>query len=268
MDKVDIGFFCPQKQMPTRNHYKTMVLSDIHLGSKNSKIAELLIFLKYNTCDMLVLNGDIIDGWQLKKGEKWKKKYTRFFRVILKMTEKYNTEVVYLRGNHDDFLDHLIPFIFGDIWIVKNHIHYSKGKKYFILHGDILDPVANNFRWLQKLGFMNYGFTLWLNKVYNYIQTKKGLPRYSLAHTIQKQKYKDEEYIYNYERELVRLARKKECDGVICGHSHHPSIKQFGDITYMNSGDWVDSLSALVEDHAGKWKIVYYKDIISEEQFT
>jgi len=245
-----------------------MVLSDIHMGSKNSKISELLIFLKYNTCDMLILNGDIIDGWQLKKGEKWKKKYTRFFRLILKMTEKHNTELVYLRGNHDSFLDHIIPFIYDDIWVVKSHIHYSKGKKYLILHGDIFDPIVNNMRWLSNLGLSNYSFTLWLNKIYNLIVSKRDKVHFSLSKTINEQPVKAKEYIFNYEQDLVKLARKKECDGVICGHIHHPAITQYDDITYMNSGDWVDSMSALTEDYKGNWKVVNYSDIIKDEHFS
>ncbi|HEY4785600.1 MAG TPA: UDP-2,3-diacylglucosamine diphosphatase [Bacteroidales bacterium] len=246
--------------MANRNHHKTMVLSDIHLGSKNSKISELLSFLKYNTCDMLILNGDIIDGWKLRNGTKWKKKYTRFFRVLLKMVEKRKTEVVYVRGNHDDFLDHIIPFIYADFWVVRTHIHYSKGKRYLVLHGDVFDPVSNNLRWLTKLGIANYSFSLWINKIYNYFRTHIGLPHFSLSHTIQKHELKGKEHIFNYERELVKLARKKNCDGVICGHIHCPAIKQYEDVTYMNSGDWVDSMSALVEDYKGNWEIVNYSE--------
>jgi len=246
--------------MPSRNHYKTMVLSDVHMGSKNSKVTELLEFLKYNTCDMLILNGDIIDGWQLKKGEKWKKKYTRFFRMVLKMMEKNSTEVVYLRGNHEDFLDHIIPFIYEDIWVVNDHIHYSMGKKYLILHGDVFDPVANNLQWLSKLGIFNYNFTLRLNKVYKFFRTRSSSRRNSLSRTINEQSTDAEEIIVNFERDLVKLARKKDCDGVICGHIHHPGIRQHDEIAYMNSGDWVDSLSALVEDYKGNWNIVHYSD--------
>ncbi len=241
-----------------------MVLSDIHLGDKNSKIAELLEFLKFNTCDMLILNGDIIDGWRLKSGEKWKKKYTRFFRVVLKMMEKHHTEVVYLRGNHEDFLDYIIPFIYEDIWVVKNHIHYSKGKKYLVLHGDIFDPIANNLRWFSKLGLANFAFTLWLNKVYCYFKTLQGKSPFSLSHAIHEQADKAEEYIFNYQNELVKLARKKNCDGVICGHIHHPAITQYDDVTYMNSGDWIESMSALVEDYKGNWNILHYTDVMKD----
>ncbi len=252
--------------MLIRNHYKTIVLSDIHLGTKNSAAKEVARFLKSNTCESLILNGDIIDGWQLRKGGKWKKKHTRFFRVVLKMMEKHNTDVVYLRGNHDDFLDNIIPFIFGDIWIVKDHIHYSNGKKYYVIHGDIFDAITTNFRWLAKLGDIGYTLLLWINKLYNNYRLRKGLPYYSLSQAI-KQKVKSAvSYISDYEKELVKLAKSKGCDGVICGHIHHPVITMYGDIVYMNSGDWVESLSALVEDFKGQWKIIYYSDIAKDAE--
>jgi len=243
-----------------RNHYKTIVLSDIHLGSKNSKAKEVVRYLKKNTCDTLILNGDIIDGWQLKKGAKWKKRHTRFFRTVLKMMEKHKTKVNYIRGNHDDFLDNIVPFMFGDIHIVNEMVYESKGKKYLIIHGDIFDAITTNFRWLAMLGDIGYNLLLWVNKIYNNRRIRKGLPYYSLSQVV-KQKVKGAvSYISNYEKELVKLARKKDCDGIICGHIHHPAITQYNDITYMNSGDWVESLTALVENYKGKWEIINYTD--------
>lgn len=247
-----------------RKHHKTIVISDVHLGSRHARVDELTSFLKANTCEVLILNGDIIDGWQFKKGRKWKKKYTRLFRIVLRMIEKHSTEVVYIRGNHDDFLDNIIPFIHDDIWIVKNHIHYSKGKKYLVLHGDIFDPIANNFRWLLRLGFANYGFALWVNRVFNYMHEFNGLPRFSLSRVIKQKAYKKYQYISDYEKELVKQAREKGCHGVICGHIHEPSIVQHEDVVYMNSGDWVDSMSALVEDYKGNWNIVRYAETNSK----
>jgi UDP-2,3-diacylglucosamine pyrophosphatase LpxH len=243
-----------------RNHYKTIVLSDIHLGSINSKAKEVVRFLNKNTCQTLILNGDIIDGWQLKKGGKWKKQHTRFFRIVLKMIEKNKTKVIYLRGNHDDFLDNIVPFTFNDISIIKEFVLERKGKKYLVLHGDIFDAITTNLKWLAMLGDIGYTFLLWVNKIYNNRRIRKGLPYFSLSQAV-KQKVKSAvSYISNYETELVKLARKKGCSGVICGHIHHPAITQYDDIVYMNSGDWIESLTALVETYKGKWKIVYYSD--------
>lgn len=251
--------------MLQRNHFKTIVVSDIHLGTTNSKAKEVVRFLKNNTCDTLILNGDIIDGWQLRKGGQWKKKHTRFFRVILKMIEKYNTKVIYVRGNHDDFLDHILPFEFAGISIVKDYIYESFNKRYLVIHGDIFDAITTNLRWLAKLGDTGYTFLLWINKLYNNYRVKRGLPYYSLSQVV-KQKVKSAvSYISDYETELVKIARKKECAGVICGHIHHPAMIQYDDVLYLNSGDWVESLTAIVEDYQGNWKILNYADLANEE---
>jgi len=248
------------------NHYKTIVISDIHLGTKNSKAKEVVRFLKPNTCEKLILNGDIIDGWQLQKGSKWRKKHTRFFRVILKMLDKSEIDIIYVRGNHDDFLDNLLPLEFNRLSLVNEHYHYSGGKKYFVIHGDIFDTITTNLRWLAKLGDIGYTFLLWVNKIYNNRRIKKGLPYFSLSQYV-KQKVKSAvSYISDFEKELVDLAKSKNCSGVICGHIHHPAITQYGDLVYMNSGDWVESLSALVEDFNGNWKIIYYSDLLIEEE--
>jgi UDP-2,3-diacylglucosamine pyrophosphatase LpxH len=252
--------------MLKENHYKTIIISDVHLGTKNSKAKELVRYLKKNTCDRLILNGDIIDSWRLKRSGKWKKKHTRFVRVVIKMMQKIKTEVIYVRGNHDDFLDTMIPMEIGNFTIKKDYILQSNGKKFYITHGDVFDSITTNLKWLAKLGDVGYTFLLWLNKVYNNRRIKKGLPYYSLSQSI-KQKVKSAvSYISDFEKELVKLAEYKNCDGIICGHIHHPSIAQYGSITYMNSGDWVESLSALVEDFDGNWKIINYTDLVEEER--
>ncbi|NBC82986.1 MAG: UDP-2,3-diacylglucosamine diphosphatase [Bacteroidetes bacterium] len=247
-------------------HYKTIVVSDVHLGTKGSKAKELVRFLKKNSCDKLILNGDIIDAWQLKRSGKWKKKHTRFFKVVLKMIEKSNTSVIYTRGNHDDFLDNVLPLQIGSLSIQKDYVHYSNGKKYWVLHGDVFDSITTNLKWLAKLGDIGYTFLLWVNKIYNNRRVKKGLPYYSLSQTI-KQKVKSAvSYISDFEKTLVDLAKAKGYDGVICGHIHHPSIVNCNGIEYLNSGDWVETLSALVEDEDGNWKIVYYTDFLEQEK--
>jgi len=241
-------------------HYKTIVISDIHLGMSDSKAKELVRFLKKNICNKLILNGDIIDGWRLRRGGEWKKKHTRFFRVVLKMIERHGTEVIYTRGNHDDFLDNFIPFTAGRFSIVKDYIYESHNRKYWVLHGDVFDSITTHWRWLAKLGDIGYNLLLWTNKIYNNNRIRKGLPYYSLSKDI-KQKVKTAvSYFSDFEKELASMATVKGMDGVICGHIHHPSIATYNNIIYMNSGDWVESLSALVEDHEGNWKIIYYTE--------
>ncbi|OGL42326.1 MAG: UDP-2,3-diacylglucosamine hydrolase [Candidatus Schekmanbacteria bacterium RBG_13_48_7] len=248
-----------------RTHHKTIVISDVHIGTTNSKSNELVRFLKHNSCDKLILNGDIFDGWRLRKSGKWKKKHTSLLKIFLKLIQKSKTHVVYVRGNHDDFLDVIIPLTFGNLSIKKDYIHVSNGKKYYVCHGDVFDAVTSNLRWLAQLGDLGYTLLLWINKIYNNWRLKRGLPYYSLSQAI---KYKVKvavSRISDFEKELVALTRSRKCEGVICGHIHHPSIQYFDDILYLNSGDWVESLSALVEDMYGNWKIIYYEDITEDK---
>lgn len=250
-----------------KTHYKTIVVSDVHLGTKNSKAKELVRFIRNNSCDRLILNGDIIDGWQLRKnGKKWKKKHTRFIRLVMKMIEKVDTEIIYVRGNHDDFLDHFIPFSFGNLSIVRDYEFTSNGKQFYVCHGDIFDAITTQFGWIAKLGDVGYTFLLWLNKVYNNRRMRKGLPYYSLSQEIKAKVKSAVSYISDFEKELVKVARHRGCHAVICGHIHHPAIENYDNVLYLNSGDWVESLSALVEDKNGNWSIIYYRDWASESE--
>ena len=245
--------------MKTEKQYKTVIISDVHLGSEGSKAKEVTAFLKSITCEKLILNGDIIDGWQLKKGGSWKKKHTAFFRTILKMIENYDTKVVYLRGNHDDFLDQIIPFAFGKSFSIQRDCIISSGKKHFLItHGDIFDSVTSHFKWLAYLGDIGYTFLLAINKLYNQYRAWRGLSYYSFSQMI-KQKVKDAvNYVSDFEEKLVELAKANNCEGIICGHIHKPDIRQIENITYMNSGDWVESMTALVEDYEGNWELFHY----------
>ncbi|MEX0966284.1 MAG: UDP-2,3-diacylglucosamine diphosphatase [Bacteroidia bacterium] len=245
--------------MKNRKFYKTIVISDLHLGTNGSKAEELVAFLRKFRCSNLILNGDIIDGWQLKKYGAWKKKHTAFFRQVLKMIEKDNTRVIYLRGNHDDFLDQVIPFQVGNFSIQREFIYESCGNKYLVVHGDVFDAVMNNLKWIAKLGDIGYTFLLWLNKLYNQYRSYRGLPYYSLSQQIKLRVKSAVNFISDYEKQLAEVAKAQRCNGIICGHIHQPAIKQFPGVLYLNSGDWVESLTALVETEQGKWEILHYK---------
>jgi UDP-2,3-diacylglucosamine pyrophosphatase LpxH len=241
--------------------YKTIIISDLHLGTKGSKALEVVEFLNAFSCELLILNGDIIDGWQLKKKGIWHKKHTNFFRKILKIISKNKTKVIYLRGNHDDFLDQIIPLNIGQNFrIQRDYILDSGGKKYFVTHGDIFDSITSHMKWLAYLGDFGYTLLLSINKLYNQHRLKKGLPYYSLSQVIKQKVKMAVSYISDFEEKLSELAIAKNCEGIICGHIHQPAIRQINGITYMNSGDWVESLSALVEDHSHQWTIKYYND--------
>lgn len=245
--------------MTESKHHKTIVLSDIHLGSKWSKAKEATRYLKQNTCDTLILCGDIIDGWQLMRGRKgkWRKRHSNFIKLLLDI--QHRTEIIYIRGNHDDFLDRILPLTFQNIRIVKDHIHTSAGKRFYVLHGDVFDLVTSKYSWLSKVGDVGYSLLMWLNKKYNDRRLKSGLPYYSLSREIKKKVKASVSYISDYEKHIVEIARKKKCEGVICGHIHHPEKMYYDEILYLNSGDWVESMSALTEDYDGNWEVVFYK---------
>jgi UDP-2,3-diacylglucosamine pyrophosphatase LpxH len=249
-----------QNQKPvSKTTYRTIVLSDIHLGTSASKAKEVCKFLSNHKCETLILNGDIIDGWQLRKSGVWKKKHTRFFRMVLKRAGK-GTKVIYIRGNHDDFLDEVLPFKLGNFSIQRDYIHESNGKRYFVVHGDIFDTVTTKLKWIAKLGDVSYTFLLWVNKHYNRWRERNGKPYYSLSQVIKAKVKGAVSFISDFEEQLSAVAKIKHCDGVICGHIHTPADKYIGDIHYLNSGDWVESLTALAETEEGEWKLIYYTD--------
>lgn len=239
--------------------YRTIVISDVHLGTSGSKAREATAFLKRYSCERLILNGDIIDGWQLKKYGNWKKKHTAFLRAVLKCIEKNDTKVYYLRGNHDDFLDQFIPFSIGSNFQILRELSIESGsQKYYISHGDVFDLVTKKAKWLAHIGDAGYTFLLWLNKRYNNYRRSQGKPYYSLSQKVKKSIKLAVNYVSDYEENLAEMARSKGCDGIICGHIHQPAIKQLNEITYMNSGDWVENMSALTEDFEGNWDMLFY----------
>jgi UDP-2,3-diacylglucosamine pyrophosphatase LpxH len=249
--------------MYNQKFYSTIVISDVHLGTEHSKTRELTDFLRTVNCNTLIMNGDIIDGWHLQKGGKWKKEHTDLIKVIMKMMENHNTEVVYVRGNHDDFIDHLAPFKFNNIEIVKDYIHQKNGKKYYVVHGDVFDSITSKMVWLAKLGDVGYTFLLWINRIYNIYRLKKGMPYFSLSQSI-KQKVKSAvSYISDYENELVALAKSRHADGIICGHIHQSADRMIDGIHYLNSGDWVETMSALLEHEDGSWEVYTHNKAVS-----
>lgn len=248
-----------------KTFYKTIVLSDIHLGIKASKAKEVVHFLKHHKCETLILNGDIIDGWQLRKSGKWQKQHSNFFKHIIGLTSKNKCKIIYIRGNHDDFLEEIMPLKIGNFSIRKYYIHYGVHNKYFVTHGDIFDNITTKLKWIAKLGDVGYTFLLYVNRHYNAYREKRGMPYYSLSQIIKAKVKSAVSFISDYETELVKVAKARKCHGVICGHIHQPAIKTIDGIEYLNSGDWVESLTALVEDIEGNWKIIHYQDWLSQQ---
>ena len=254
-----------QRRLTSRKKLKvrSLILSDIHLGTPDSKAREVVEVMKHIECEFLYLNGDIIDGWALKRGAKWKKSHTKVMRVFLKKMESERTKVVYLRGNHDDFLDRILPFTIGGLEIIKEHIHISAtGKKYLVVHGDGFDSVSTRFKWIAGLGAVCYDFLLGVNRFYNWFRKLRGKEYFSLSKYMKSKVKSAVSFVDNYEEQLQALAKVKKCDGIICGHIHTPANKEINGVHYLNSGDWVETLSCIVEYEDGEFEVLYYEDIL------
>jgi UDP-2,3-diacylglucosamine pyrophosphatase LpxH len=237
--------------------YKTIVLSDIHLGSAYSRALDVVEFLKENECEKLILNGDIIDGWALKMGSTWTDEHMKCVRKILKTAK--SSEVHWIRGNHDDFLHDFIPLKLASVSIEEDITHVGiNGKKYLVLHGDIFDVFVNDMKWLAKLGSIGYDICLWLNKWYNRYREWRGFEYFSLSKVIKDSVKQATKYVGEFEHHMIEHAKKLGYDGVICGHIHKAEIREVDGIEYLNSGDWVESKTALVEDYDGKWSIINF----------
>jgi UDP-2,3-diacylglucosamine pyrophosphatase LpxH len=241
-------------------HVRTVILSDIHLGTPHSKAEEVTHFLKHTRCDRLILNGDIIDGWRLRRGDPWTKSHTKFVRRVLTMVQKRDTEVVYLRGNHDDFIGRLLPMQFETLRLVEDHILETARGRYLVLHGDVFDGVVKNMVFLAHLGDMGYALLLRLNRAYNWFRRLRGKEYFSLSQAIKARVKQAVSFIGKFEDQVAALARERGCVGVICGHIHTPADKMIGDIHYLNSGDWVESLTAILEHHDGRFELITYKE--------
>ncbi len=235
---------------------RTVIISDVHLGTPDSKVREVNHFLRHTRSAKLILNGDIIDAWQLKRSGQWTKAHTRFIRIILKKLEKRDTEVVYLRGNHDDILASFLPLDFEGLCIVEDHVHENPRGRYLVLHGDVFDTVTKNFVWLAHVGDWGYRILLQLNRAYNAWRAWRGQEYWSLSKAIKARVKEAVSHVSNFEAHIAQLAHERGCTGVICGHIHTAADKMIGDIHYLNSGDWVESLTAIVEHWDGRFELV------------
>lgn len=227
-------------------------MSDLHLGARQSQTEKILYFLENNKATKIILNGDIIDGWALKGNGKWTKDCTMVFRKFLKMSET-GVDVIWLRGNHDDFLKDFIPFKLNNINILRKYVHHGvDGRKYFCFHGDVLDFVIMEVRWLAVIGGYSYDMVIKFNTIYNKIRKWFNLPYHSLANTIKQSVKGAINFVSDFETNAIALTKQKGYDVAVCGHIHQPKIE----VDYMNSGDFCENSTCLVEDFDGNWKII------------
>ncbi len=249
----------PHTHCTDRTHHRSIWISDVHLGTSGAKAELLCDFLKYNSCDTLYLVGDIIDGWRMKTRAYWPQEHVNLIRRILTCAKK-GTKIVYITGNHDEFLRRYSGMSFGNIHLVDEYIHHSpNGKKYWVVHGDAFDAVVFNKKWLVVIGDVAYDSLLKVNVWFNRARNTLGMGYWSLSSYLKNKVRNAFSIISNYEAILVRECRKRDLNGVICGHIHHPDVKEIDGIQYANCGDWVESCSALVEDKEGNLEIIKWQ---------
>ena len=239
--------------------YRTLCLSDIHLGTRGCKAEYLTDFLRHVQCRKLYLVGDIIDMWSLRKGGwYWSDTHNEVVRRILAMARE-GTEVIYIPGNHDDWLRGHLGTEFNGIRLAKHDLHTAAdGRRYLVLHGDEFDTLIVSNRWLHQLGSLTYDTLLEINRRLNLARKSLGYPYWSLAGFLKSRVKNAVRYITEFENALLRNARRQRLDGVICGHIHHPRLHHEAGCLYANCGDWVENCTALVEDDEGAWSLIHW----------
>lgn len=242
--------------------YQAVIISDLHLGTKDSKAEEFIEFLDNHPTDLLILNGDIIDGWAINRGSKWKKQHTKVISKLLKLSNK--TQIIWIRGNHDEFIQEFIGMHFGGIEIREDYrltiqrwveSDVFRNESYYVFHGDVVDVFITKYKWLSKIGAVGYDFALTLNRWYNNYRKWRKLPYQSISQKIKVGVKAATNYINDFEITALSMATKKGCDGAICGHIHQPEDRIINGKRYINSGDWIENMSAILIDSNGNIKI-------------
>jgi UDP-2,3-diacylglucosamine pyrophosphatase LpxH len=244
-----------------RHRFRSIFISDVHLGTSNCKAAQLLEFLRVTECDYLYLVGDIIDGWQLKRRWFWNQAHNDVIQKVLRKARK-GTKVVYIAGNHDEMARHFLGLAFGGIDICDETVHTTMdGRRLLVFHGDLFDAVIQRARWLALAGDHLYVFTLRLNRWFNRLRGQLGLPYWSLSQFLKHKVKNAVSYINDFECAVAGEARRRGLDGVVCGHIHQAEMRDIDGVLYCNDGDWVESLSSLVETQDGQLKVLHWDDI-------
>ncbi len=240
--------------------YRTGWISDIHLGTRGSKAEAVLEFIRIHNFETLYLVGDILDIWALRRGIFWPQTHNDVIQKLLRAARK-GTRMIYIPGNHDEFIDGFLGH-YGSVEIMKNDIHVTAdGKRIFIMHGHELDTVVQNLGWLAHVGDLGYKVLLRLNGVVNFFRKRFGMGYWSLSAYVKNEVKNVVSFIGKFEEAVVRYAQDQGVQAVLCGHIHHPAMRQIGDIEYLNCGDWVESCTALVETHDGTIELLQFPPI-------
>ncbi|MBU1443394.1 MAG: UDP-2,3-diacylglucosamine diphosphatase [Gammaproteobacteria bacterium] len=241
---------------PPAKHYRTLWISDLHLGTPGCQALALLDFLKRTECDTLFLVGDVIDGWQLRRQWYWPQSHNDVIQKLLRKARK-GTRVIFIPGNHDEFARKYLDHSFGGIEVAEEWVHETAdGRRLWVVHGDLFDGVIQCAKWLAHVGDSLYEFTLKLNRHLNSLRARLGLPYWSLSKYLKAKVKRAVSYVGDFENALAKEARKRGLQGVVCGHIHHAELRDIDGILYANDGDWVESLTALAEHADGTLEIL------------
>ena len=243
------------------HRYRSIWISDIHLGTRGCKAEFLLDFLRHTDSDFLYLVGDIVDGWRLRKSWYWVQSHNDVIQKILRKARK-GTKVFYIPGNHDEWLRNWVDLQLGGVELVQDALHVTAdGRRLLVLHGDDFDGIVRYAKWLALLGDGAYELSLKLNHYYNLVRRRFGYSYWSLSAYLKSKVKNAVQFVSEYADAIVDEARRRHVDGVVCGHIHQAEIRTIGGVLYCNDGDWVESCSALVEHFDGRLEIVRWVEL-------
>ncbi|MBI1208816.1 MAG: UDP-2,3-diacylglucosamine diphosphatase [Azospirillum sp.] len=246
-------------------YYRTIWISDVHLGTRGSKADLLLDFLKYNESEYLYLVGDIVDGWRLKRSWYWPQAHNDVVQKILRRARK-GVKVFYIPGNHDEAAREYLGVQFGGVTVCNEIVHTTAdGRRFLIIHGDQFDAVVKYAKWLALIGDHAYVVLLGINTWLNFVRRKLGFTYWSISAYLKHKAKSAVEYIGNYETALADEAKRRQVDGVICGHIHNAEMRDMEGVLYCNDGDWVESCTALVEYETGVLEIINWAEVVRRQ---
>lgn len=244
--------------MPSTHHYRTIWISDIHLGTRGCKADFLLDFLRHTESEFLYLVGDIVDGWRLRKSWYWAQNHNDVIQKVLRKARK-GTKVIYIPGNHDEWLRDYTDHHFGGVLVVSEAVHITAdNKRLLVIHGDAFDTVVRYARWLALLGDGAYDLTLRLNNLFNRARRHLGYPYWSLSAYLKSRVKNAVQFVSDYAHAIAAEGHRRNVDGIVCGHIHQAEIRDMNGVLYCNDGDWVESCSALVEHFDGRLEILHW----------
>jgi UDP-2,3-diacylglucosamine pyrophosphatase LpxH len=243
-------------EAPASRRFRTLFISDVHLGARGCQAGLFLNFLRDHDAETIYLVGDIVDGWRMRSSWYWPQAHNDVVQKLLRKARK-GARMIYIPGNHDEFLRDYYGTHFGGIEVMETAIHEAAdGKKFLVLHGDVFDVVVRNARWLAYFGDWAYDFAIFTNRYFNWFRRKLGFPYWSLSKWAKHKVKNAVNFIGEFEQAVALEARKQNVEGVICGHIHHATIHDLYGTRYMNCGDWVESCTALAEHYDGTFELL------------